>query len=79
MVRAADLAGKETEGIHDPRLTPDLDALRSRNHQLVCAIFGAGHGAAPGGALASRASPVTGYYPAQPPRCDIVAVLTAMM
>jgi hypothetical protein len=34
---------------------------------------------APAGTLASRTSPVTGRYPAQPPRCDIVAVLTATM
>jgi len=33
----------------------------------------------PAGTLASRTSPVTGRYLAQPPRCDTVAVLTATM
>ena len=33
----------------------------------------------PAGALASQASPVTGCCPAQPRRCNIVAVLTAVM
>src|SRR5690242_9247764 len=42
------------------------------------ALVAAGLRAVPAGALASRTSPVTGSDPAQPPRCDTVAVLTAM-
>jgi hypothetical protein len=33
----------------------------------------------PAGALASQASPITGYCPAQPQRCDIVTVRYATM
>jgi hypothetical protein len=38
-----------------------------------------GAGRAPSGTLAPRTSPVTARYPTQPQRCNIVAVLTAMM
>jgi len=55
-------------------LGPAATGLRRRVVRVSAGVV-----RAPAGALASRASPVTGYYPAQPLRCDIVAVLTVMM